>query len=191
MLCLKGKTNRGWIKAAKSDLNSILIDHAHCEKKAAATGMSLLSYYTNCHDICIAMSELVAEEMEHYRSVIQIMTEMGIKMTQGKADDYVHQLLQHVRKNEPEKMLDRLLTAGLIEARSCERLKILGENLDDPMLSKFYIDLSVSEAGHYMTFVKLAQNYFPEDVVKNRLNELSEIEQKIIKTLPNVPLIHG
>lgn len=191
MLCLKGKTNKKWIKAAKSDLNSVLIDHAHCEKKAAATGMSLLSRYTTYHDICIAMSELVEEEMEHYRSVVQIMTEMGITMTPDKGDEYVNKLLKHVRKNEPEKMLDRLLTAGLIEARSCERLKILGENLEDPMLSKFYTDLSASEAGHYMTFIKLAQNYFPEETVKQRLDELTELEQKIIESLPNIPLIHG
>lgn len=191
MLCLKNKTNPEWIKAALDNLPSVIMDHAHCEKKAAGTGMSLLSTYFDKKEISLSMSDLVEEEIGHYRSVIRILEKMNLSLTKDEGDEYVKNLLSFVNKNEPLRMLDRLLTAGIIEARSCERLQILAENIKNEDLKKFYKDLSDSEAGHYVTFIKLAKLYFDEELVRKRLDELTQIEAEIVKNLPNKPLMHG
>lgn len=191
MLCLKCETNPGWIKSAMANLNSVLIDHAHCEKKAAATGMSLLSAYPDKTEISLTMSDLVEEEIGHYRSVVKIIDEKGIKLNYDTGDLYVKELLSYINKNEPRRLLDRLLTAGIIEARSCERLQILAENINDEILKKFYTELAASEAGHYVTFIKLAKLYFEEKEVNQRLDELTNIERNIVVSLPNHPVMHG
>lgn len=191
MLCLKNKTNSEWIKVALENLSSVIIDHAHCEKKAAGTGMSILSTYYDRKEISLAMSDLIEEEIKHYRSVIMILDKLNLTLERDNGDDYAKELLSHINKNEPLRMLDRLLTAGIIEARSYERLQLLSENIIDEELKKFYKGLSDSEAGHYMTFVNLAKLYFDEELVRYRLSELSEIEAEIIKKLPNKPLMHG
>lgn len=191
MLCLKNKSNPGWIKVALENLPSIIMDHAHCEKKAAGTGMSLLSTYYDKKEISLAMSDLVEEEISHYRSVIKLLDKMNLTLGRDEGDEYAKSLLSFVNKNEPMRMLDRLLTAGIIEARSCERLQILAENLENENLRKFYKELSDSEAGHYVTFVKLAKLYFNEELVRKRLDELTQIEAEIVRNLPNKPLMHG
>lgn len=191
MLCLKNKSNPEWIQVALENLPLVIMDHAHCEKKAAGTGMSLLSTYYDKKEISYSMSVLVEEEIGHYRSVIKILDKMGLTLGRDEGDEYAKKLLSFVNKNEPERMLDRLLTAGIIEARSCERLQILAENISDNVLRKFYKELSDSEAGHYVTFVRLAKIYFDDNVVKKRLDKLTTIEAEIIKNLPNKPLMHG
>lgn len=191
MLCLKNKTNPEWIKAAMNNLPSVIMDHAHCEKKAAGTGMSLLSTYFDKIEISLTMSDLVEEEIGHYRSVINILGKMNLTLGRDEGDEYAKKLLSFVNKNEPLRMLDRLLTAGIIEARSCERLQILAENIKNEDLRKFYKELSDSEAGHYVTFIKLAKLYFDVKLVRNRLDELTQIEAEIVKNLPNKPLMHG
>lgn len=191
MLCLKNKTKPEWIQNALENLPSVIMDHAHCEKKAAGTGMSLLSTYFDKLEISLTMSDLIEEEIGHYRAVIQILGKMNLTLNRDVSDEYAKKLLSYVNKNEPLRMLDRLLTAGIIEARSCERLQILSENIVDENLKIFYQQLSHSEAGHYVTFLKLAKLYFDEKLVKNRLDELTEIEADIVKNLPNKPLMHG
>ncbi|MFN3873349.1 MAG: tRNA-(ms[2]io[6]A)-hydroxylase [Ignavibacterium sp.] len=191
MLCLKNKTNPKWIKVALDNLPSVIMDHAHCEKKAAGTGMSLLSTYFDKKEISLSMSDLVEEEIGHYRSVIQILEKLNVTLGRDEGDEYAKNLLSFVNKNEPLRMLDRLLTAGIIEARSCERLQILAENIQNEQLKKFYKELSDSEAGHYVTFIKLAKLYFEEELVRKRLDELTQIEAEIVKNLPNKPLMHG
>lgn len=191
MLCLKNKSKPEWIQVALENLPLVIMDHAHCEKKAAATGMSLLSTYYDKKEISYSMSDLVEEEIGHYRSVIKILDKMGLTLGRDEGDEYAKKLLSFVNKNEPERMLDRLLTAGIIEARSCERLQILAENISDNEFRKFYKELSDSEAGHYVTFIRLAKIYFNENVVKKRLDELTTFEAEIIKNLPNKPLMHG
>ncbi|MEJ5261101.1 MAG: tRNA-(ms[2]io[6]A)-hydroxylase [Ignavibacterium sp.] len=191
MLCLKNKSNPEWIESALKNLPSVIMDHAHCEKKAAGTGMSLLSTYFDKKEISLAMSDLVEEEIGHYRSVIKILDKMGLTLGRDEGDEYAKKLLSFVSKNEPQRMMDRLLTAGIIEARSCERLQILAENITDTELKNFYKELSDSEAGHYVTFVKLAKIYFDESDIKKRLDELTLIEAEIVKNLPNKPLMHG
>jgi tRNA-(ms[2]io[6]A)-hydroxylase len=191
MLCLKNKSNPEWIEVALENLPLVIMDHAHCEKKAAGTGLSLLSTYYDKKEISYSMSDLVEEEIGHYRSVIRILEKMGLTLGRDEGDEYAKKLLSFVNKNEPERMLDRLLTAGIIEARSCERLQILAESINDIELRKFYKELSDSEAGHYVTFVRLARIYFDENVVKKRLDDLTAIEAEIVKNLSNKPLMHG
>lgn len=191
MLCLKCDTDPEWISAASRNLNSILIDHAHCEKKAAATGMSLLSTYPEKFEISLQMANLVEEEIGHYRSVLELLKERNLSLPRDSGDPYVRSLLKYVRKDEPGRLLDRLLTAGIIEARSCERLQILADNINDARLKSFYTTLVSSEAGHYVTFVKLARIYFPDGEVKQRLEQLTDIEREIVVSLPNHPTMHG
>lgn len=190
MLCLKNETNPDWINVAKQNINEIMIDHAHCEKKAAFTGMSFINKYPAKMDLTLAMSDLVEEEIGHYRSVVEMLKKKNVDMTHDKGDDYVKQLFTQIRKGE-EKFLDHLLIAGIIEARSCERLQILAENIEDQELASFYNELAATEAGHYMAFIKLAKNYFQEEVVKNRLDELTDFEAKLISNAKNLPLMHG
>jgi len=191
MLCLKCETNPAWIKSALNNLESVLIDHAHCEKKAAATSLSILSTYPEKIEISMRMADLIEEEISHYRSVLKFIEKKKIKFKRDSGDSYVKELLSHLNNNEPERLLDRLLTAGIIEARSCERLQLLAENIDDPELKSFYVELSSSEAGHYVTFIKLAKLYFPEEKVKQRLDELTNIEREIVVSLPDHPTMHG
>lgn len=191
MLCLKNSSNPEWIVNAKKNINSVIIDHAHCEKKAAVTGMNLINGYPDKTDIALAMADLVEEEIDHFRSVLKILNEKGINLTPDPGDDYAKELFSKLRKTQPERLLDHLLVAGIIEARSCERLQILADNLEDETLKKFYTDLSHSEAGHYVAFIKLAKNYFKETEVKSRLDELTDFEAGLVRNLKNLPLMHG
>lgn len=191
MLGLKTDTNAEWISAAKADLIGVIIDHAHCEKKAAQTGMNLINAYPDKTELTLAMADLVEEEIDHYRSVVKILKEKSVTLTRDEGDSYAQALFKGLRKKQPERLLDHLLVAGIIEARSCERLKILADNIDDDNLKRFYLELFESEAGHYVTFVKLAKLYFPEIEVDKRLDELTDMEAEIVKNLPNKPLMHG
>ncbi len=191
MLCLKCDTNPEWIDAVKKDLNTTIADHAHCEKKAALTGMNLLNRYPDKTELAFAMSDLVEEEIGHFREVMKILNKRGFELTPDRGDDYAKTLFEKLRKNQPERFLDHLLVAGIIEARSCERLQILEMNIEDEELSSFYKTLAVSEAGHYTTFRKLAELYFNKEEVKSRLDELAEIEASLVKSLANEPTMHG
>ncbi len=191
MLCLKNESNSGWIEAALNNLDSVIIDHAHCEKKAAQTGMNLINAYPDKTELTLAMADLVEEEIDHFRQVVKILERRNVKLTKDTGDDYAKELFKQLRKQKPVRLMDHLLVAGIIEARSCERLKILADNIEDPGLKDFYEDLFKSEAGHYVTFVKLAKLYFPEKDVDIRLDELTNIEAEIISSLSNKPLMHG
>lgn len=191
MLGLKADTNPEWIDAAKENLLSVIIDHAHCEKKAAQTGMNLINAYPERTELSLAMADLVEEEIDHFRRVIKILEDKNEPLTRDAGDEYAQALFKVLRKQKPERLMDHLLVAGIIEARSCERLKILADNIDDNDLKEFYLNLFESEAGHYVTFVKLAKLYFPEEEVNKRLDELTDIEADIVKNLSNKPLMHG
>jgi tRNA-(ms[2]io[6]A)-hydroxylase len=191
MLCLNCDTNPEWIEAVKKDLNITIADHAHCEKKAALTGMSLLNKYPDKTELAFALSDLVEEEIGHFRAVMKILKSRDVVLTPDRSDEYAKSLFKKLRKNQPERFMDHLLVAGIIEARSCERLQILEKNLEDETLSKFYKTLAASEAGHYMMFVKMAELYFDREDVKTRLDELVEYEAKLVKSLPNNPTMHG
>lgn len=192
MLCLKCDTNKEWVEVAAQNLDSIMIDHAHCERKAAANGMSMILRYPEKSELVKEMMDLIDEEMSHFRFVFNELQKRGITMTRDKGDKYAQMLTERIRKQEPDKLLDLLLIDALIEARSCERFLLLSKSeLVPKELRKVYHDLFVSEAGHYRTFTDIARLYFPADVVKSRLEELSDFEAEIVKSLPNIPTVHG
>jgi tRNA-(ms[2]io[6]A)-hydroxylase len=164
MLGLKSATDPGWLRHVDTDLESILIDHAHCEKKAAGTAMNLMfAYGTRGPELCRELSEIVVEELEHFRQVLDILDERGIRFTSQKPGPYGRLLADLVRKGEPLRAIDRLLVAGLIEARSCERFSLLRDHVADRQLAEFYGSLFESEARHHGTYVRLARQFGTEE----------------------------
>ncbi len=180
MLNLQSTTDLSWIDQVKSNLDEVLIDHAHCEYKAAATAMSLMGAYIENQDLCAEMTRIVEEELEHYHMVIKLLDSRSIPFRKQQAGHYGKELNALVRSGEPNKAIDRLLVGGLIEARSCERFSLLAEHIDDTELSEFYQSLFESEARHHTTYVRLAKQFADDDVVRSRLSELSALESEII-----------
>lgn len=191
MLGLKATTDPAWIIAANADLASLLIDHVHAEKKAASTALSLINRYPENTELVARLAAMAREEMEHFSLMHAILRERGIPLTRDAGDDYARRLQEHCRKQEPDRLLDSLLIAALIEARSCERFTILAEQCADEALRATYKGLLASEAGHYALFTDLARLSFPPDTVKHRLQEFLELEAAIVRSLPNKPLMHG
>lgn len=192
MLCLQSETNPEWVEVASRHVNEILIDHAHCEKKAAANGMSMINRYPEKAELVREMIALILEETEHLRFVFEELQKRGVSLTRDRGDFYAQELTKHIRKNEPQRLLDFLLVDALIEARSCERFSLLSKcEAIAPDLRALYHSLLASEAGHYRTFTDIARLYFPADEVKQRLNELAAIEADIVRNLPNEPTMHG
>ena len=192
MLCLQNSSNPEWIIAAANNLDDILIDHAHCEKKAAANALSMVQRYPEKDKVITKMIFILKEEWEHFEMCFLELQKRGIVFTRDKGDGYAQQLSQLVSKQEPMRFLDLLLVDALIEARSCERFSILSKCKNIPLdLRQFYQSLLASEAGHYRMFTDIAREYFPAEQVKMRLNELSSAEAEIVRNLPNKPTIHG
>jgi tRNA-(ms[2]io[6]A)-hydroxylase len=181
MLGLKSKTESRWLALVDSDLPAILVDHAHCEKKAASTAMNLLSTYgTLVPEICRELAEIVVEELDHFRQVLDLLDRRGIRYVSLKPSHYGRKLNDLVRGGEPAKAIDRLLVASLIEARSCERFSLLRDHVQDAELAEFYGSLFESEARHHSTYVQMACHFGPEDEVRARLDELSLAEAEIV-----------
>lgn len=191
MLSLKSPSSERWLKQVDEHLDEILIDHAHCEKKAAGCAMNLIFAYVENEELCREMTEIVNEELEHFQMVLDILKERGIKFRRSKPSNYGRKLNELVRKSEPERAIDRLLVAGLIEARSCERFDLLSQHVQDSRLSQFYGSLFESEARHHSTYVRLAKMFGDEMTVKERLHELSEIESEIIADGDKLPRMHS
>lgn len=173
------------------NLAEVLIDHAHCEKKAAGTAMNLLFAYVDNEELCREMTTIVNEELEHFHMVIDILKQRGIEFRRLKPSQYGRRLNDLVRKQEPQRAIDRLLVAGLIEARSCERFGLLRENLEDKELAKFYDGLFESEARHHTTYIRLAKLFGDDEVVRTRLSELADEEAKIIAEGEDQPRVHS
>ena len=180
MLHLQAPTDARWFAQVDAHLDEILIDHAHCEKKAAGTAMNLIFHYVENRELCEEMTEIVNEELEHFHMVLDLLERRGIRFRRIRPSQYGNKLHALVRKQEPERAVDRLLVAGLIEARSCERFHALAEHVDDPELAEFYRSLFESEARHHTTYTRLAMHFAPEEVVKCRLEELYAAEAAII-----------
>jgi tRNA 2-(methylsulfanyl)-N6-isopentenyladenosine37 hydroxylase len=191
MLGLQCSSSEEWIRAVNDDPAAVLIDHAHCEKKAATMAISILNRYPEKQELVEAMAELASEEMEHLSLVLFKLRERGIPFRHDPGDSYVQALHNNIRKQEPGRLLDTLIVSSLVEARSCERFQLLSESVDDPDLSKFYRSLLESEAQHRTLFLKLARMYFARETVDKRLAELSAIEASIIQGLAHAPTMHG
>ena len=180
MLHLKAQTDARWFEQVDAHLDEVLIDHAHCEKKAAGTALNLIFHYVEDRELCREMTEIVNEELEHFHMVLDLLERRGIKFRRLKPSQYGRRLHELVRKSEPERAVDRLLVAGLIEARSCERFHALAEHVDDVELAEFYHSLFESEARHHTTYTRLAKHFASDEVVNGRLEELYEAEAAII-----------
>ncbi len=191
MLHLQSSTQQHWLAQVDEDLPAILIDHAHCEHKAAATAMSLLGCYICNAELTEQMTIIVQEELEHFHQVLALLAERNITFKLQKPGNYGKDLNLLVRKNDPERAVDRLLIGGLIEARSCERFSLLAEHVQDKGLATFYASLFESEARHHTTYVKLAKHFQSASVVKARLAELSLAESKIIDAGCPLPRMHS
>lgn len=153
--------------------------------------MALINRYPERDLLVRHMFDLMEEELEHFRAVYDMIRERGGIFTRDRGDVYAQRLHALIRRNEPDRMLDHLLVAALIEARSCERFRILSEHIPDPEMAEFYRSLLASEAGHYRVFCDIAREYYPRDEVQARLDELAEREAEIVLALPNEPMMHG
>jgi tRNA-(ms[2]io[6]A)-hydroxylase len=191
MLSLRSATPPRWLQQVDQHLDEILIDHAHCEKKAAGTAMHLLFAYVEQEALCRAMREIVDEELTHFVMVLDLLADRRIRFRRLKPGHYGRQLHDLVRKLEPGRAVDRLLVAGLIEARSCERFDLLRKHVRDPQLAEFYGGLFESEARHHATYLRLARLFAPEPDVRRRWEELAAAESEIIQAGADLPRMHS
>jgi tRNA-(ms[2]io[6]A)-hydroxylase len=191
MLNLLSTTSDRWLAQIDGHWDELLIDHAHCEQKAASTAMGLLVSYIEDQELCREMTEIVNEELEHFHLVLAILNARGIRFRRLKPGDYGRRLNALVRKHEPHRAVDRLLVAGLIEARSCERFSKLRDHIADPELADFFGGLFESEARHHTTYVKLAQRFASEEDVRQRLRQLAAEEARIIDEGHPLPRMHS
>lgn len=183
-------TPDGWLPHALAHFDAVLIDHAHCEKKAAANALSLLQSYPDVPGLPANMARLAREESAHLAKVLQLMERRGLVLGFDRGDPYAQGLQVLLRKGSRERRLDRLLVAALIEARSCERLALLAGGLTDAALVRFYEELAKSEHGHQRLFVRLALEVEPREVVAARLDELTAAEAAVVRALPVRAAVH-
>jgi tRNA-(ms[2]io[6]A)-hydroxylase len=191
MLSLQSASTARWLAQVDTGLDDVLVDHAHCEKKAAGVAMNLLFSYVDHVALARAMTEIVSEELEHFRLVLDLLERRGIRFKKLSPSSYGPRLHDLIRKPEPERAVDRLLVAGLIDARSCERFSLLADHVADAELRDFYRSLFESEARHHATYVRLACDFQPEATVRERLHELSAREAEIIEIGDPEPRMHS
>ncbi|MEM7083491.1 MAG: tRNA-(ms[2]io[6]A)-hydroxylase [Pseudomonadota bacterium] len=183
-------TTPAWVETVLAEFDTFLIDHAACERKAAAVATSMICHYPDRAQLVADMADLAAEEMSHFRQVIKLIHARGIQLTPDTKDPYVNALRKHVRHGKQEYLLDRLLIAGLVEARGTERFALIGEHCEESTLRQFYHQLAVSEARHQRLFVDLALRYVPDQIVAERLRDLQSIEAEIVTSLPLRAALH-
>jgi tRNA-(ms[2]io[6]A)-hydroxylase len=193
MLGLKLLTDPRWANIAESNLEEILTDHAWCEQKAAANALYLITNNPEHIDMVQTLAEIAIEEMQHFNMVVDIIRQRGYTLGREKRDDYVGELFKFTRKkcSRHESFVDRLLFAAMIEARSCERFRVLSQNIADNDLAKFYHDLMVSEATHYTTFLGFARKYAIGVDVDKRWAEWLEFEGQLIQSYGKSGAVHG
>ncbi|MEE3372582.1 MAG: tRNA-(ms[2]io[6]A)-hydroxylase [Planctomycetota bacterium] len=191
MLNLQSKTPDRWLEQVLPHLDILLIDHAHCERKAAGVAMNLLSTYVDNHELCGEMVRIVCEELEHFEMVRGLLRQRQIHFRRLRPGDYGRRLNALVTRTEPQRAVDRLLIAGLIEARSCERFCLLRDQLEDKYLADFYGSLFESEARHHATYVRLAIGYATNEEVEARLTVLASEEAQIVFAGHPLPRMHS
>lgn len=197
ILKLKLPTDPLWVKnVVESNIEEILTDHAYCEQKAASNAITLIIQNPNISELVQEMAVLVKEEMDHFKRVHDIILERGYTLGKERKDNYVNELIKFAKKGGGEgqrtaNMVDRLLLAAMIEARSCERFKVLSEYVDDKELAEFYHELMISEAAHYTLFIGLARKYGSGIEVEKRWQEWLTYEGEMIKNYGKSETIHG
>jgi tRNA-(ms[2]io[6]A)-hydroxylase len=188
-LVLRVATSEAWLKGALLDMDAVLLDHAHCEKKAAANALSLLQAYPGVPGLPAQMARLAREEAGHLARVLVWLERRGLRLGRDRGDPYAQGLQALVRTLTEERQLDRLLVAALIEARSCERLGLLAVGLPKGELQDFYAELAHSEDGHQRLFLRLAEASFGE-AAHTRLQALLQAEAELVLRLPVRAAIH-
>jgi tRNA 2-(methylsulfanyl)-N6-isopentenyladenosine37 hydroxylase len=188
---LQQPTSEAWVEQAIANLDIILLDHSHCERKAAGTAVNMMFRYLSSDKLVRALTAIAQEELEHFEQVNQWLDRRGIPLAPLNSPPYAAGLKAEMRKNEPHRMLDSLLVSSLIEARSHERLGLLGTHCPEPELAKFYRGLMASEARHYGIYWTLATHYYDREIVNQRLEELAIVESQLLSTLYPEPRIHS
>jgi tRNA 2-(methylsulfanyl)-N6-isopentenyladenosine37 hydroxylase len=193
MLHLAAPTRPEWATEALLHLPTVLMDHAHCEKKAASTAINLIFRYVDRTELVAPLSALAREELLHFEQVLELLAARGMPFGRLEPSPYAGRLMAAARKEEPHRLLDTLLCCALIEARSTERMMLLGEVLRpvDPELADLYDGLLKSEARHFATYVDLARRLYPADEVSTRLTELAAHEARVLESPGAEPRLHA
>jgi tRNA-(ms[2]io[6]A)-hydroxylase len=194
ILKLQLPTDPIWVKnVVESNIEEILTDHAFCEQKAASNAITLIVQNPNLSDLVQHMIALAQEELEHFKRVHDIILERGYQLGRERKDNYVNELRKFIiiGGGREAQLVDRLLFSAMIEARSCERFKVLSENINDKQLAEFYHELMISEAGHYTMFIRLAKKYAVTIDVEARWKEFLAYEAHVIQNYGKSETIHG
>jgi len=193
MFKLKLPTDPRWVEIVETNISEILTDHAYCEQKAASNAISIVVRYPEKTDLVRAMLEVAREELEHFQRVHEKLVDRGYVLGKERKDEYVNRLMEFMRKggSRNQQLIDRLLFAAMIEARSCERFKVLSERISDPDLSSFYEELMVSEANHYTLFLGFAREFAEGEDVEKRWQEWLDYEGEIIRGFGKKETMHG
>ncbi len=186
ILGLKLPTDPRWVDIAQIELEDILTDHAFCEQKAATTMISIIQQFSDLQELVDKLAPIVTEEWGHFRMVLAELKKRGLNLGRQRKDEYVNALIANEPKssNREDKLLNKLCICALIEARSCERFRLLSLHVNDDKLKQFYHKFMVSEAGHYRLFLDLARHYFDDEQVKQQWQWWLQTEKGIMKNMP-------
>ena len=193
MLGLQLATDPRWVNIVETNIEEILTDHAWCEQKAASNAIYIIVNNSEKVDLVTEMLRIAREELEHFEMVHEVIKKRGLTLGRERKDDYVGDLVKFMKKDgsRNDALIERLLFAAMIEARSCERFKVLSNNIKDPELAQFYRELMISEAGHYTTFLNFARQYSENVDVEKRWKEWIAYETSIISRYGNKETVHG
>ena len=193
MLGLRLPTDPRWVELVESNISEILTDHAWCEQKAASNAISTIVRFPEHLDLVAELTRIAQEEIEHFGMVVDRIKERGFELGPERKDDYVGELLQFIKRkcSREEQLVDRLLFAAMIEARSCERFRMLSERVQDKPLAEFYRELMISEAGHYTTFIGFARKYGGNVDVEARWQAFLDYEAEVIQNYGKKETMHG
>lgn len=193
MLGLKLSTDPRWVNIVEKDIEEILTDHAYCEQKAASNAISVIVKFPEYTEVVEAMVELVKEEMDHFHMAHQELLKRGLKLGRERKDNYIHDLLGFINKggNREQQFVEKMLFAAMVEARSCERFRLLSEEISDDQLRIFYRELMESEARHYTMFLNFARKYAPTIDVDQRWQQFLEFEATLMDKYGKKGTMHG
>jgi tRNA 2-(methylsulfanyl)-N6-isopentenyladenosine37 hydroxylase len=193
MLGLKLATDPRWVTIVESNIEEILTDHAWCEQKAATNIITIITINSEHEELVTDLLEIAKEEITHFQMVHNIIKKRGLTLGRERKDHYVNELFKFLKKDgsRNDAFVDRLLFSAMIEARSCERFRVLSKNIEDQELAAFYHELMISEAGHYTTFLKFARKYSEKVDVDKRWNEWLEFEGELITNYGKGETVHG
>lgn len=193
MLGLKLPTDPRWVDIVEKNIEEILTDHAYCEQKAASNAISTIVKFPEYPDVVEAMGELVKEEMEHFQMVHRELLKRNLKLGRERKDEYIHDLLKFIKRggNKEQQFVEQMLFGAMVEARSCERFRLLSEEISDPGLRDFYRELMESEARHYTLFLKFAKKYAKSIDVDERWKEFLAYEASLMEKYGKKETMHG